>query len=90
MGLPCSAWNTPLLSQYFIQEDCEAIMGISLGSVVRLHDSKYWFFAKDRKYSVKSGYRVALRQCMAAVVEGGSSDMSPQTFLEQGVGTGGS
>lgn len=43
------AWNMPLLSQYFTQEDCEAIMSIPLGLVVRLDDRKYWFFAKDGK-----------------------------------------
>ncbi|KAL6285705.1 hypothetical protein ACE6H2_010095 [Prunus campanulata] len=71
----------PLLSQCFAQEDCEAIMSIPLGSVVGLHDRKYWFFAKDGKYSVKSGYRVALHQCMGAVVEGGSSYTSPQKLF---------
>ncbi|CAL8084393.1 unnamed protein product [Prunus armeniaca] len=75
------AWNIPMLSLCFTQEDCEAIMSIPLGSVVHLHDHKYWFFAKDGKYSVKSGYWVALRQCMGAIMEGGSSDTSPQKLF---------
>ncbi|CAL8996834.1 unnamed protein product [Prunus brigantina] len=69
------SWNLPLLEQHFSLEDRDIISGIALGSVSQLGDSKYWFFSKNKKYFVKTGYRVAVRQCDEDFAVGGSDQM---------------
>ncbi|CAL9001623.1 unnamed protein product, partial [Prunus brigantina] len=56
-------WNRSLLDLSFCDEDCSAILSIPLPSVGSLEDKRFWFFSKNGKYSVRTGYRVALRLC---------------------------
>ncbi|KAH0987652.1 hypothetical protein GBA52_014829 [Prunus armeniaca] len=53
------SWNLSLLEQHFSFDDQDIIAGIPLGSVSQRGDSRYWFFSKNGKYSVNTGYRVA-------------------------------
>ncbi|CAL2237547.1 unnamed protein product [Prunus armeniaca] len=74
------SWNLPLLEQHFSLEDQDIIFGIALGSVSQLGDSKFWFFSKNGKYSVKTGYRVAVRQCDEDFGVGGSDQSAQEGF----------
>ncbi|KAI5329449.1 hypothetical protein L3X38_028846 [Prunus dulcis] len=66
------SWDLPLLEQHFSLEDQDIISGIALGSSSQRGDSKYWFFSKNGKYTVNTGYRVAVRQCDEDFGVGGS------------------
>ncbi|ONI07869.1 hypothetical protein PRUPE_5G143900 [Prunus persica] len=57
------SWDLPLLEQHFSLEDQDIISSIALGSVSQQGDSKYWFFSKNGKYTVNTGYRVAVFGC---------------------------
>lgn len=56
-------WNRTLLDHSFYDEDCLAILSIPLPSIGHLEDKHFWFSSKNGKYSVKIGYRLALRLC---------------------------
>ncbi|CAL2240124.1 unnamed protein product [Prunus armeniaca] len=74
------SWNLPLLEQHFSLEDRDIIFGIALGLVSQLGDSKFWFFSKNRKYSVNTRYRVAVRQCDEDFGVGGSNQSAQEGF----------
>lgn len=67
----------------FHEDDQEAISGITLGAIVHMEDSKYWFFSKNRKYRIKTGYKVALRQCEGNGNRGVSNQSSQQVFWKR-------
>ncbi|ONI17829.1 hypothetical protein PRUPE_3G181300 [Prunus persica] len=58
------SWDLPLLEQHFSLEDQDIISGIALVSVSQRGDSKYWFFSKNRKYTINTGYCVAVMRIL--------------------------
>lgn len=54
-------WNRTFLDHSFCDEDCAAILSIPLPSMGYLKDKRFWFFSKNGKYSVKTGYRLAFK-----------------------------
>lgn len=55
-------WNEELIRNCFLEEDAISILSIPLSRYYR-RDSLAWFYDKNGKYSVKSGYHVAVN-CM--------------------------
>ncbi|KAK6141588.1 hypothetical protein DH2020_024656 [Rehmannia glutinosa] len=51
-------WNDKLIYDIFEPEDAKAITSIPL-SAIRVEDKLIWNFAKDGRYTVKSGYKLA-------------------------------
>ncbi|CAL9019674.1 unnamed protein product, partial [Prunus brigantina] len=61
-------------------DDRDVIASIPLGSVSQWGDSRYWFFSKNGKYSVNTGYRVVVRQCDEDFGVGGSDQRTSEGF----------
>ncbi|CAL2240574.1 unnamed protein product [Prunus armeniaca] len=80
-----SGWNRTLLDLSFCDEDCAAILSIPLPSVGSLEDKRFWFFSKNGKYSVKTGYRLDLRLCDKEVNGeiGGSNSGTQRAFWKK-------
>ena len=70
---PNGEWDYARLCNYFVKEDIDCILSIPLGRT-RAADQLRWFFENNGKYSVRSGYRVAMDKARYGDREGESSD----------------
>ena len=53
------SWHRDLILNNFVPEDVEAILSLPLGKTRKV-DSKRWFYESNGRYSVRSGYRIAV------------------------------
>ncbi|KAK1385331.1 hypothetical protein POM88_023066 [Heracleum sosnowskyi] len=62
LRLASGEWNKDILDLIFAKEDVERILAIPVGSLNN-DDEIIWFPSKDGQYSVRSGYRKAIKVC---------------------------
>lgn len=70
--LPSGGWNIPLIQNSFNEIEAELITGIPLGNTNN-QDQWRWFFDKKGRYTVKSGYKLAMEVERSMSNKGGNS-----------------